>query len=104
MPTTRRLHEFAAKTNFNPWGLAADFDLPGDFFNFVSMRANRHTDKNFTAQLSEVTAASSLFDAEIENRGGRGSRQHDAEHLLFRMIATKTAGEQPTGGEGFAIS
>ena len=68
MPTTRRLHEFAAKTNFNPWGLAADFDLPGDFFYFVSMRAIRHTDKNFTAQLSEVTAASSLFDAEIENR------------------------------------
>jgi len=32
------------------------------------MRAIRHTDKNFTAQLREVTAASSLFDGEIEKR------------------------------------
>ena len=32
------------------------------------MRAIRHTDKNFAAQLREVTAASSLFDVEIEKR------------------------------------
>ncbi len=32
------------------------------------MRAIRHTDKQFAAQLREVTAASSLFDVEIENR------------------------------------
>ncbi|HWY31408.1 MAG TPA: histidinol dehydrogenase [Candidatus Acidoferrum sp.] len=32
------------------------------------MRAIRHTDKQFAAQLREVTAASSLFNVEIENR------------------------------------
>ncbi len=42
--------------------------MPPDFFYFIAMRAIRHTDKNFAAQLAEVTAASSLFDTEIENR------------------------------------
>lgn len=32
------------------------------------MKVIRHTDKNFAAQLREITAASSLFDVEIENR------------------------------------
>jgi histidinol dehydrogenase len=32
------------------------------------MKVIRHTDKNFAAQLREVSAASSLFDVEIENR------------------------------------
>jgi histidinol dehydrogenase len=32
------------------------------------MKVIRHTDKNFAAQLREITAGSSLFDAEIENR------------------------------------
>jgi histidinol dehydrogenase len=42
--------------------------LPVKFFYFIAMRAIRHTDKNFAAQLAEVTAASSLFDTGIENR------------------------------------
>ena len=45
-----------------------NFDLRELFFYLVRMRAIRHTDKNFTAQLREVTAASSLFDGEIEKR------------------------------------
>ena len=32
------------------------------------MKVIRHTDKNFAAQLREITATSSLFDVEIENR------------------------------------
>ena len=32
------------------------------------MKVIRHTDKNFAAQLREITAGSSLFDVEIENR------------------------------------
>ena len=32
------------------------------------MKVIRHTDANFAAQLREAAAASSLFDAEIENR------------------------------------
>jgi histidinol dehydrogenase len=34
----------------------------------MTMKVIRHTDKNFAAQLREITAASSLFDVEIENR------------------------------------
>ena len=32
------------------------------------MKIVRHTDKNFSAQLRELTAGSSLFDAGIESR------------------------------------
>ena len=42
--------------------------MPLNFFYFIAMRAIRHTDKNFAAQLAKVTAASSLFDTGIENR------------------------------------
>ncbi len=45
-----------------------NFDLRQFFFYLLRMRAIRHTDKNFTGQLREVTAASSLFDEEIEKR------------------------------------
>ncbi len=49
-------------------GLVVNFDLREVFFYVVRMRAIRHTDKIFAAQLREVTAASSLFDEEIEKR------------------------------------
>ena len=41
---------------------------PEKFSNLATMKIVRHGDKNFSAKIRELVAASSLFDAEIENR------------------------------------